>query len=353
MNHQDFLLEALKLAKERKGFCYPNPSVGAVLVQDNKIIACGNHQGPGQPHAEVMACSQINTSLEQAVLYVTLEPCCHWGRTPPCTDLILQRGIKQVYYGFHDPNPKVSGSGQRVLQENGVLCEQIDCPEINEFYQSYCHWTHTKKPWVVSKLAISLDAKIADSLSRPVAITSKEAQVYTHERRLWSDAILTSVKTVIQDNPALNVRLNDQIIAKRLYILDSRLELPLTAQVFSTTLKITVFHSSDDRHKIQELQNKGVDCQKVACEAGYLDLNEILHYIGADGVQELWVEAGGKIFGSFAKNKLAQKSFVYIAPKLLGETALDAFKKEDDVLSNAKDIKCFNLGPDSICEITW
>ncbi len=353
MNHQYYLTEALKLAQIRKGFAAPNPSVGAVLVINDQIIASGFHEGVGQAHAEVVACSKVDFDLSEAILYVTLEPCCHWGRTPPCTDLIIRKGIKQVYFGYEDPNPEVAGQGQKILQQHGITCLKIDHEEINLFYRSYLHWVQTKKPWVVSKLAISLDAKIADDVSKPVNITGQEAREYTHQGRKRADAILTSAKTIIQDNPFLNVRLNNDVIAKQLFVLDAHLDLPLTANIFSSTDKITVFHSSEDEHKISTLKTVGAQCQKVSVANNQLNLQEVIQHIGFMGVQELWVEAGGKVFSSLVQQDLAQQSYIYVAPKLLGNDALSAFSANENFFERAKSITWFSLGYDSACEILW
>lgn len=353
MDHHHYLSEALALAQIRKGFTSPNPAVGAVLVKDHQIIATGHHEGPGFPHAEVMACSNISTNLDDATLYVTLEPCSHWGRTPPCTDLIINQGIKTVYFAYEDPNPEVAGRGQKLLQQHGIHCERIEHEAINLFYRSYQHWLTTRTPWVVSKLAMSMDAKIADELSLPVKITGQAAQEYTHQGRRRADAILTTVKTIIKDDPNLNVRQQDLVIAKHLYVIDSRLELPLKAQVFKTAKALTVFHSSADEHKIHLLAELGVKCQRVSSVSGHLNLHEILQYIGSQGVQELWVEAGGKLFGSLARQNLSQQSFIYLAPKLLGSKAVNAFHENEDIFDQAKSVGWFNLGQDSVCEIIW
>ncbi|MBA2655171.1 MAG: bifunctional diaminohydroxyphosphoribosylaminopyrimidine deaminase/5-amino-6-(5-phosphoribosylamino)uracil reductase RibD [Gammaproteobacteria bacterium] len=352
MGHHHFLLKALELANERRGFCSPNPSVGAVVVKNNEIIATGYHYGPGYDHAEVAASQQLS-NFEDASLYVTLEPCCHWGKTPPCTDMILNKGIKAVYYGYLDPNPLVAGQGAQLLQSQGVRCEQISLPEINAFYKSYSHWVQTHRPWVTTKLAMSLDSKIADLMSNPVSITGQIAGLFTHQSRKKSDAILTSVRTIIQDDPSLNIRLGDRVIAKPLYVIDSKVEFPPSAKLMQTAAKITVFYSEGEPSKIKTLEELGITCHPVSQSIGHLHLGEILDKIGDDGVHDLWVEAGGKVFSAFASQQLAQKSFIYIAPKLLGKRALPAFNEDRDIFSEAKAIKWQNMGEDVVCEIDW
>lgn len=353
MDHRSYLLKALELAKQRRGFCSPNPAVGAVVVKENTIIGNGYHYGPGLPHAEVNACQDLPDNLTDVALYVTLEPCCHWGKTPPCSEFILGKGIKKVYYSYQDPNPKVTGKGEWFLRQQGVDCQQILVPEIQSFYKSYEYWTATQKPWVTSKLAISLDAKIADAGGSRVSITGAAAQRYTHEWRMKSDAILTSAKTIIADDPLLNIRLGDISIVKPLYILDSKLLIPTNAKVFDTTAKITVFHSEDDKHKMVALKRRGVNCHRVTQKNDHLCLTEVINKIGADGVHDLWVEAGGKVFSAFIRQRLVQKSLIYVAPKLLGISAYPAFKEEFDSLNGAKSIDWHSKGDDVICEIDW
>jgi diaminohydroxyphosphoribosylaminopyrimidine deaminase / 5-amino-6-(5-phosphoribosylamino)uracil reductase len=325
-HHHQFMRRALQLAAERRGFCAPNPAVGAVVVKAGKIIGEGMHWACGHPHAEVMALQSLSEKAVGATLYVTLEPCSHYGKTPPCTDLLIRSGVSEVFFGMQDPNPRVSGGGAAVLQKAGVSCQLLPDPEIEKFYQSYCYWLSRGLPWVTIKLAISLDGKIAGLHGAPVRITGPECQRYTHQQRLRSDAILTTVATIIADDPQLNIRLANEVIAKPLYILDSQLRLPLTAQIFRTAKSLTIFH---DRHapaeKRAQLQTANVKCIAVSTDNEGLRLPEILALIGADGCHDLWVEAGGRSFHSFLSANLAQTALIYVAPKILGPEATPAF----------------------------
>src|SRR5262249_16751153 len=152
---------ALEQAQKHRGFCAPNPAVGAVMVKGGEVIGCGHHEGPGSPHAEVIALNSVTdlALAKNSTLYVTLEPCCHWGRTPPCTDLLIKTGIKKVIYGFADPNPQVNGEGDKILRQAGIESTHHSLPEIDEFYTSYTHWWRTKLPYVTAKLAQSADEK--------------------------------------------------------------------------------------------------------------------------------------------------------------------------------------------------
>ena len=220
--HKHWLLETLQLAKKREGFCAPNPAVGAVVVKNNQLISAGYHYGAGHPHAEVGALDAAGDQAQGADLYVSLEPCCHQGRTPPCTEKIKAAGIARVFFAFLDPNPIVAGRGQAVLKDSGIACEHTPINEINDFYRAYCYWTTHKKPLVTAKLAITADGYVANADGSPLAITGEECRVFTHENRLRSDAILSNTQTIIADDPQMNVRLNNKIVKKPLYLLGFR-----------------------------------------------------------------------------------------------------------------------------------
>ncbi len=346
---QAYLIRALELARARRGFCAPNPAVGALVVKEGKILAEGAHQGAGNPHAEVEALkAYADQSTEGATLYVSLEPCNHQGRTPPCTELILERKIARVCYAYADPNPEVAGKGAEYLRAHGVEVLHLPVPEIDEFYQSYAHWLHTRRPYVSAKLALSLDGKIAGPEGRPVSITGLELNQLTHRRRLQSDAILTTVRTIINDNPRLNIRIDNQIIAKPLYILDRNADLPLNAEVFQTVSKITIFHRSNvDPLRLKFLQDRGVHCVCL----NELDWPLILDSIGRDGIHDLWVEAGGHCFESLWESKLMNRALFYLSPKTLGNEAYPAFKEAHDFTLNAKKVTWTQMGSELVGEI--
>jgi diaminohydroxyphosphoribosylaminopyrimidine deaminase/5-amino-6-(5-phosphoribosylamino)uracil reductase len=358
MNHQqlsniNYLQQALSLASIRRGFCAPNPAVGALVVKNGHIIAMGYHWASGYAHAEVDALNKLGDESKGATLYVTLEPCCHYGKTPPCTQLLIDRGISTVYYAFKDPNPIVAGKGQQQLQAAGITCIHLPLPEIDEFYKSYIHWTHHALPWVTAKLAISLDGKIAAAQGKQLAITGPELQHYTHQQRKKSDAILTTANTIIKDNPQLNVRLDNEIISKPIYVLDSHLRLPLTAAITKTASKLTIFHHENaafsQRQRWQEL---GVHCMQVPCKDNNLSLVSVLNTIGQDGIHDLWIEAGGVLFTAFHREKLVQRSLLYIAPKCLGAHAIPAFRHEFD-FTDAKQLYWQSYGNDVLCCMEW
>ncbi len=345
---------ALQLAAERRGFCAPNPAVGAVLVKAGKIIGEGAHWASGQPHAEVMALQALTEAAQGATLFVTLEPCAHRGKTPPCTDSIIRSRIHAVYYGMADPNTQVKGQGAQVLKQAGVACHHLPSAEINDFYRSYCYWLEQRLPWVTVKLAISLDAKIAGADGSPVQLTGAECQRLTHQRRRQSDAILTTAATIKADNPQLNARIGSAVIAKPLYILDSQLSLPIDAQVFQTAESITIFHSQNVP-VTKQLQFQQLNARYVAVEADAegLNLPAILAIIGADGRHDLWVEAGGHCFQAFLNQNLAQSALIYIAPKILGPAATPAFTQPAALNLDLSQVTWNAYGRDAVAQINF
>lgn len=348
-----YLDHAYSLAKIRRGFCAPNPAVGAVLTLNHKIIATGYHHACGSPHAEVEALNKVNNQALGATLYVSLEPCCHWGRTPPCTDAIIQAGIKRVIYGYQDPNPKVGGKGAALLQANGIECEHLSLPAIDAFYESYQHWLKEKIPFVTAKIALSLNGKIAGKEGERISLTGQVLQEFTHASRKATDAILTTVRTVIQDDPQLNARCTPDIIAKPIYILDSQLQLPLTATLFKTAKSLSLFHAKTaDAMRQQQLTDLGVRCIAVDSNADGLDLQQVVRYIGQEGVHDLWVEAGGKCFAAFVTQKLLQRAYLYIAP-CWRHDGQDAFAKEFSLDLSACKIHWEQRGNDALCTIRW
>lgn len=352
--HEFYLMKALDLAEQRRGFCSPNPSVGAVIVgRDGKTLAQGYHQGPGHSHAEVDALKKTQEIPKNATMYVTLEPCCHWGRTPPCTEAIIQAGIKHVVYGYRDPNPLVLGKGVVQLSEAGIFCEYVLLSEIARFYQSYEYWHYHKRPFVTAKLAISLNGKTAGHNGQRIQITGEELQYETYRFRNRSDAILTTARTIIFDDPQLNVRYDTGVTSKPLYILDRNLSVPLEANVFTTAKSVSLFHSQYcDKINIQKFKNIGVNCISVDETPEGLDLEQVLLKIGRDGVHDLWVETGGKLFESLLKKKLIHRGLIYVAPKWL-DHGQPAFDDHFSFEIHKKNIKWQPYGGDVLGEFTF
>jgi diaminohydroxyphosphoribosylaminopyrimidine deaminase/5-amino-6-(5-phosphoribosylamino)uracil reductase len=353
--HENFLQQALTLAQQRRGFCSPNPSVGAVLVKNNTIIAQANHHAAGEAHAEVAALAQAGEDARGATLYVTLQPCSHWGLTPPCVDSIIEAGVSAVYYGYADPNAVSVCRSREKLTEAGIANELIHVPEITEFYRSYHYWLTHKKPWVTAKLALSLDGKIAGAQGEPLTITADEASVWTHQCRWHTDAILTSVKTVNHDDPRLTARLADQSVAKPIFIVDSALSLNLPRQLQREQAQITVFHAPNaDAERQRRLQDAGLQCVPIPVDAhGQLDLSALLLTVGSRGYHDVWVEAGGRLFSGLWRAGQLNRALLYIAAKTFGARAQSAFDLPMDLGEGARVINWRPLGRDGMCTIEW
>lgn len=357
MNHEQYLKQALELAQERRGFCAPNPAVGAVIVKDNQVIATGTHWAAGKPHAEIDALAKLDFKAPGAIMYVTLEPCCHWGKTPPCTDQIIRSGITEIVYGYADPNPKVAGHSQRQLQAAGIYSHHIEVPEITDFYRSYAHWRQHQRPYVTAKIALSLDGKIAGEQGQPVAITGQQLRLLTHQERKQSDVILTTLKTLLADNPQLNARCPEGVYNKPVIILDSRLELSENLQIWQSAAKLLVFYDAaltqDRQNKLEELMKRGVQCVPVDRQNNQLHWPQIFDYLGKQGVHDVWVEAGGHCFQSLYDGEWLNRALVYVAPKWLGDTAQTAFSKPLQLLTRTKKFAWQTAGEDVYLEVEW
>lgn len=309
MLKQDFMALALEQAQRMNGFCAPNPAVGAVVVKNGVLVAIGCHRGPGTSHAEVDALSQIDGSLQNCEVYITLEPCCHYGRTPPCTNLLIQRKPARVFFANYDPNPQVAGQGQGQLQAAGIPCEYLPLAEIDDFYRAYKNWWRHGRPLITAKIAITDQHEMAID-----SITSPECRHYTHQQRYTHDAILTTIETILIDDPQLNTRDIDVTIKKPLYVMDSIARLPLDARVLTTCAPVTIFYAMATSERIAQLEKKGVNCVQIPWYAPHrLDVYRCLDAIGHDGMQHLWLEAGWTCFSSFLRLGLIDQALFYIA----------------------------------------
>lgn len=350
-----YLKAALLLAEIRRGFCAPNPCVGAILVKNNKIIATGYHKAYGSPHAEVDAINKADCSFTKgATLYVTLQPCCHTlKKTPPCTDLIIKSGIVKVIYGFRDPNPAVNNHADKILQRAGIECIYYPLSLIDKFYASYVYWWKYKRPFTTAKLAMSVDGKIAGKNGTRIQLTGDEAKKFTHLQRKQTDAILTTAKTICMDNPLLNSRLDDEIYEKPLYILDAHLNISPTAKIFNSEEQITIFHNADSSKEHQlKLEQPSIRFIPTKSDKKGLNLVSVLEQIGMDGKIDLWLEAGGHIFQAFIQSGLLQHAFIYVAPLWLGENNQTAFKFPNPFKKSLL-INTTHLGKDACFEFKW
>ena len=349
-----FLHQAFELARKWQGRCAPNPSVGAVIVKEGKVIARGWHQGPGTDHAEVMALKAVSSDdLEGASIYVTLEPCSHWGRTPPCVSAISQSALKRVVYAEKDVNPVVNGSGENELIRAGFEVRHLPTPEIHQFYEPYRYWHRTGLPWVQAKIALSLDGKISGPQGKPTQITGNGLKAKTHQARLESDAILTTAQTVVLDDPQLNARLNGESITRPVYVLDRLGKMPLTARLWSTASRIVIFHGSHAHpDRLEALSQRGALLVEVSEVDGQLNLEEVIGRCGKDGVHRLWVEAGGRLFESLVSEGRVQQGWIYLGAKWIGN-GVSAFGGQVNWFDGAKSVHWSGSDNDGLCEVSW
>ena len=323
MNDELYMRRALKLAQKSVGRSSPNPMVGAVIVKGARLIAEGYHKYYGADHAEVAALKNARESVAGATLYVTLEPCRHYGKTPPCTDAIIKSKIGRVVIGMLDPDPRMRGESVKLLNQNGIKTTvgvlESDCLSLNEKYIK--HRT-TGMPFVTLKFAQTLDGRIAAADGSTTRISSPPSLKLAHKLRATHDAILVGVSTIIKDNPQLTTRLVKGRNPLRV-ILDSTLRIPLTAKVLQNQDKAKTLVAATPRaakQKLAALQKMGIEVLTVPPDKdGTVDLKNLLKTLGERNITSLLVEGGGAVITSFLRLHLVDKLVVIIAPKILGK----------------------------------
>lgn len=320
MTDQEYMQRAIELAKKARGFTNPNPMVGAVIVKDGRIIGEGYHRKCGELHAERNAFASLTEAAEGATIYVTLEPCCHYGKTPPCTEAIVENKIARVVIGSRDPNPLVSGKGARFLRERGILVEEDflreECDEINPVF---FHYITKKIPYVVTKYAMTADGKIATKTGASKWITGEEARQEVQHMRHNYMAIMAGIGTVLADDPMLNVRIEGLKSPVRV-ICDSKLRIPLDSQIVRTAEEIPtiVAHAVSDKEKEQALGKLNVETVCLAADDGTVDLQALMEYLGQKGIDSVFVEGGGTLCDSMLRCGLVKQMEVFVAPKVFG-----------------------------------
>jgi len=351
---------AYSLAEKALGQASPNPYVGALVVKNDVIIGHGYHEGAGKPHAEVLALKRAGRRAKGAVLYVTLEPCVHWGRTPPCIDTVLGAGLKRVVVSTLDPNPLVFRKGIREIRRSDIEVTVGVLEEKNKrLNESYAKYITRKIPSVTLKAALSLDGKIATKKFDSQWISSPPTREYIHLVRGEYDALLVGLKTILQDDPRLTVRhLNWPKKKITRVILDAELRLPLRARVLSTLRegKIIVFTAtSAPLRKKEALAKRGAEVVSLPGQLPLLDLKEVLARLGEREITSLLVEGGGEVATAFLEEKLADKILFTISPCLIGgREAVSIFSGEGaDFIKDAlslKTVSSFRIGEDTLLE---
>ena len=349
MTDQDYMMRAITLAKKGEGWTNPNPMVGAVIVKDNRIIGEGYHTRYGELHAERNAIASLNESAEGATLYVTLEPCCHYGKTPPCTQAILEQKIKKVVIGSRDPNPKVAGKGAKILREAGVMVvEDFMKEECDELNPVFFHYITTREPYVVMKYAMTLDGKIATKTGASKWITAETARTQVQHMRHRYMGIMAGIGTVLADDPMLNVRIEGLKSPVRI-ICDSKLRIPLDSKIVKSAKEyrtiVAYAETENTKTKTEALQAMGVETIFCPDIKKQVDLKQLMEYLGNENIDSILLEGGGTLNDSALRAGIVQEVQVFIAPKIFGgqgsRTPVDGVGIE--IPSQAVTLKCTDI----------
>ena len=324
----NYMAQAIKLAQGALGTTSPNPAVGAVIVRDGRAVGRGATRPPGQAHAEVVALEEAGPLAQGASLYVTLEPCCHWGRTPPCTRAVIEAGVSEVIVAFTDPNPVVAGGGIAELREAGIAVSVLpDDSEGREqarcLYEGFARHVITGLPFVTAKFAMSLDGKIATRTGDSKWVTGTEARALVQGMRRETDAVMVGANTVLADDPQLTARGDDNLPLERQPIrvtLDSHCRMPVESQLLRQPGQTLVYTTQNaPAANVQGLERAGAEVIPVGATAsGLVCPTEVLTDLGRRGVVNLLVEGGGKILGSLFDDGLVDKVQAFVAPVIIG-----------------------------------
>ncbi len=355
---EKYMRLSLGLARRGVGRTSPNPMVGAVVVKGTTVVGRGYHHRAGKPHAEVLALRRAGEKARGATLYLNLEPCDHFGRTPPCTRAILEAGIKRVVAGMKDPNPLVSGRGIRRLKKAGIEVEVgvlgEECRELNA---SFCKYVTRRTPLVTLKAAISLDGKVATKSGDSRWISGEASRAYVHRLRSTMDAVMVGIGTVLKDDPLLNVRLPGvkNVHHPLRVIVDSRLRIPLRSQVVKTagkyrTLVATTRAASTSR--IERLKKAHLEVIVVKSDAnGRVDLRALMRELGRREILSILLEGGATLNASALREKVIDRMVIFMAPKIIGGEEAPGMIGGDGALrmrdaAPLKSLKIKRIGPD-------
>lgn len=322
MTDRDFMLRAIELAAKGLGFTNPNPLVGAVIVKDGRIIGEGYHEVYGSLHAERNAIKNLTESAEGADMYVTLEPCCHYGKQPPCTEAVIASGVKRVFVGSFDPNPKVAGKGTAFLREAGIeVIEGFMREECDALNPVFFHYISNNEPYIALKYAMTADGKIATATGKSQWITGENARAHVHELRGIYKGILVGIGTVLADDPMLTCRLEGKRNPIRI-VLDTELRIPekskLLTSISEATPVIIVCGKNADKEKKCRIEALGAEVICVSVEDGSVSVKETLRELGARGIDGILVEGGGRVNASFVKVGKVNCVYTYIGAKIFG-----------------------------------
>jgi diaminohydroxyphosphoribosylaminopyrimidine deaminase/5-amino-6-(5-phosphoribosylamino)uracil reductase len=354
---EKFMREALRQARKGLGRTSPNPAVGAVIVRNRKILASGYHKMTGENHAEVEVLAKIGgKARKDDVLYVTLEPCNHFGRTPPCTETILKSGLKRVVVGMRDPNPKISGGGCEFLVEKGIEMKigilESECRQLNE---AFLKFVTTGRPFVIAKSALTLDGWTATSLGHSQWITNKRSRQFVHRLRDGVDGVMVGIGTVLADDPMLTTRLKNRRGRDPIRIIvDSRLRIPDNARVLnidSPAKTLVAVGRGVPSESLKKIQKNRVSALVCPTKKGRIDLAALTSILGETNITSILVEGGSALIGSMIRERLIDKFYIFKAPKILGGNdgipmASGPGPKRMDECLRLKDIKVRRFGDD-------
>lgn len=337
-----FMSEALSLAKKGWGRTSINPLVGAVVVKENKIIGRGFHRKIGEFHAETIALLDAGSRAKGATLYVNLEPCTIKGRTPPCVEKIIESQIKRVVIGMYDPNPSVNGMGVKTLIENGIATTvgilEKEAQDLNRFYAKYIT---TKMPYIILKIAVSQDGRIAGFPQK--YITSEISRRYVHSLRSQVDAIMVGINTIIKDNPFLNDRCVGRNNPARI-VIDPHLKIPMTANFLKEDARrIIITSEKENERKIKCLQDAGVEI--IFLNGDYYPIKNIFGIIGERNFASVMVEGGGIIFSQIFNKKFYDELYIFVSPKTIGTENVNFLAENNIELRNMEE---FKIGEDKL-----
>jgi diaminohydroxyphosphoribosylaminopyrimidine deaminase / 5-amino-6-(5-phosphoribosylamino)uracil reductase len=320
---EQYMRRCLELARRGYGKVNPNPMVGSVIVKGDKVVGEGFHSIYGGEHAEIAALRDAGDEASGATLYVNLEPCNHYGKTPPCTDAIKRAGIARVVYGVHDPNPMVTGRGRNALQDAGIdVTSDVLAPEATRLNDYFLFAMKTQYPFVLLKAAVTLDGYIADRNHRSKWITGDEARQYVQHVRRGVDAILVGANTVTRDNPKLIVH-DEQTRQPFRIVLDGKLSSPPNAKIYTDEFRDrTILITAESRRNamaIKTFEKKGIRVLPMKAKKGVVTFRTILRTLWALSVTSVLVEGGGTVFNRLIEEKRYARGMFFIAPKLLGD----------------------------------
>jgi diaminohydroxyphosphoribosylaminopyrimidine deaminase / 5-amino-6-(5-phosphoribosylamino)uracil reductase len=317
ISHKKYMSIALDLAEKGRGYVSPNPMVGCVIVKRGKIVGKGYHRKYGEAHAEINALKAAGKKANNATMYINLEPCSHWGKTSPCTEKIVEAGIREVVVAIEDPNPLVDG--YRELKFRGLKTRigilKDEAKVLNEVYLKH---TKTKRPFVILKLAMSLDGKIATSTGDSKYITSLPARKYVHQIRNDVDAVMVGINTILKDNPLLDSRL---VRGKNpiKVIVDSTLKISERANVLKDPSKVIIATTTGaPKLNVEKLQHKGARVLVIKPKKGLVDLEELMKELGKSEIASLMIEGGAELSGNAIKEGIVDKLLIFTAPKIIG-----------------------------------